>query len=313
MKKSLLAGSALLAGLLSLPAYAANNRTWVSGKGIDQTGCGTVASPCRTLQYAHDNTNAGGEIDVMDGAGFGSLVIAKSISVVNDGAGVAGLLVGSANPAITVNAQSTDTVLLSGLTIDGPGTGVSVGILYNSGGSLLVTKCLIQHAFHGIDIEPNTGPKKLSVSDTTLAYNLSSGINVSVVAPGDVAQLDVDRVTASFNKGSGVNISNNMGPTPPVIRAKIANSVFNGNETGVNITGNASITATVDLSEISNNGDFGISNIGGNLYLGRSVITGNNFGFLGMGAGGNYSYGDNRINGNKLSDTQTSLVPVAQK
>ena len=57
------------------PASAANLRTWVSGRGADQAGCGPIATPCRTLQYAHDNTTAGGEINVLDAAGYGSLAI----------------------------------------------------------------------------------------------------------------------------------------------------------------------------------------------------------------------------------------------
>ena len=81
MKKSILTG-AILAGLLSTHAFAANNRTWISGKGVDQAGCGPVATPCRTLQYAHDNTNAGGEINVLDPAGYGS--------VANNGTDVSG-------------------------------------------------------------------------------------------------------------------------------------------------------------------------------------------------------------------------------
>ena len=77
--------AALMAIGLSLlcgPAFAAtgpgNVRTWVSGKGVDQAGCGPIANPCRTLQYAHDVTASGGEIDVADGAGYGAVAIAKA-------------------------------------------------------------------------------------------------------------------------------------------------------------------------------------------------------------------------------------------
>ncbi|MCG4712409.1 hypothetical protein L0P28_16900, partial [Dorea formicigenerans] len=70
---------------------ALNNRTWVSGTGTDQAGCGPLATPCRTMQYAHDNTAAGGEIDVKHAAGYGTLTITKSITILNEGVGTAGL------------------------------------------------------------------------------------------------------------------------------------------------------------------------------------------------------------------------------
>jgi hypothetical protein len=37
------------------------------------------------LQKAHDRTNPGGEVNMLDAAGYGSVVISKSISIVNDG------------------------------------------------------------------------------------------------------------------------------------------------------------------------------------------------------------------------------------
>src|SRR5471030_2519696 len=72
------------------PAVAQINRAWVSGHGVDQAGCGAPTSPCRSLQYAHDQAvNAGGEIDILDPAGYGALSITKGISIVNDGVGTA--------------------------------------------------------------------------------------------------------------------------------------------------------------------------------------------------------------------------------
>src|SRR5579883_1249856 len=73
-------------------AAALSNRAWVSGHGVDQAGCGAPTSPCRTLQYVHDNIIAdGGEIDVLDPAGYGPIAITKGISIVNDGVGTAGV------------------------------------------------------------------------------------------------------------------------------------------------------------------------------------------------------------------------------
>ena len=98
------------------------NRAWVSGKGIDQAGCGAPTSPCRSLQYVHDNIIVdGGEIDILDPAGYGAIVITKAISIVNDGVGTAGVQATSGN-AITVTGglaagQPTDRFMVGLATL----------------------------------------------------------------------------------------------------------------------------------------------------------------------------------------------------
>src|SRR5271165_2272107 len=78
--------------LMSSPAHALVTSAWVSGKGKDVAGCGKVTAPCRTFQYVHDKIiAAGGEIDVLDPAGYGPIAITKALSIVNDGAGTAAL------------------------------------------------------------------------------------------------------------------------------------------------------------------------------------------------------------------------------
>jgi hypothetical protein len=115
----------------AMPAQAQTaSRAWVSGTGNDTAGCGPVTAPCRTPQYAFTNIVAvGGEIDIFDPAGYGSITITHAISIVNDGVGTAGMLAPAAGTAITINAGSTDAVQLRGLTIEGSGTGYS-GIVF---------------------------------------------------------------------------------------------------------------------------------------------------------------------------------------
>src|SRR5579883_3053822 len=120
----------------SVHAAPSSNRAWVSGHGVDQASCGSPASPCRTFQYTHDNVIApGGEIDVLDPAGYGAVTITKALSIVNDGVGTAGVQQGTTGAtAITINAGSTDTVTLRGLDIDGLGAGQS-GISVQTAGA----------------------------------------------------------------------------------------------------------------------------------------------------------------------------------
>jgi hypothetical protein len=97
-----IAAALLACGLAAAPAQAGPNRTFVSGTGTDSGTC-TRPAPCRTFAFALSVTNAGGEIDVLDTAGYGTVIITKAISIVNDGVGVAGITASSGD-AITINA-----------------------------------------------------------------------------------------------------------------------------------------------------------------------------------------------------------------
>ena len=90
-----------LLGAASLVATAASGaptmpRAWVSVAGVDHPTCGPASAPCRTFQYTHDNVVvAGGSIFVKDSAGYGPIVISKSISIINDGAAMAAIFASS--------------------------------------------------------------------------------------------------------------------------------------------------------------------------------------------------------------------------
>ena len=60
-------------------------------------------------------TNAGGEITVLDSAGYGSVTINKSVSITNEEGVEAGITTPTAVNAITVNAGLSDVVNLRGL------------------------------------------------------------------------------------------------------------------------------------------------------------------------------------------------------
>ncbi len=95
----------------------APNFTFVSGVGDDSNPCSREA-PCRTFAAAISKTKAGGEIDVLDPGGYGPVTITKSITI--DGKGMASILASGTN-GISVNAGSTDVVILRNLSITGAG------------------------------------------------------------------------------------------------------------------------------------------------------------------------------------------------
>ena len=100
-------------------ASAQATRTWVSGVGDDANPCSRTA-PCKTFAGAISKTAAGGEISVLDPGGFGTVTITKAMTI-NGGGTLAGILAAGV-PGVIVNAGSTDTVVLRGLSIEGTST-----------------------------------------------------------------------------------------------------------------------------------------------------------------------------------------------
>jgi hypothetical protein len=111
-----LLGSALLMLAFTSVASAQATRTWVSGVGDDANPCSRTA-PCKTFAGAISKTAAGGEIDCLDPGGFGALTIIKSI-IIDCDSGTGGVLVSGTN-GILISANTTDTIILRNLTLQG--------------------------------------------------------------------------------------------------------------------------------------------------------------------------------------------------
>jgi hypothetical protein len=94
--------SLLFLALFASTSMAQAQRTFVSGLGSDGNPC-TRAAPCRTLTTALAQTNAGGELIVLDSAGYGAFAIGKSVSVIASPGVYAGISVFSGD-GIVINA-----------------------------------------------------------------------------------------------------------------------------------------------------------------------------------------------------------------
>src|SRR6266852_6030670 len=92
-------------------ASAQATRTWVSGVGDDVNPCSRTA-PCKTFAGAISKTAPGGEIDVLDPGGFGTLTITKSITIDGGGGIVGSVLASGTNGIVIVANASTDIVTL---------------------------------------------------------------------------------------------------------------------------------------------------------------------------------------------------------
>lgn len=264
---AIVVGAAMSAAAIT-QAYALNTRTWISGTGVDQASCGPITNPCRTLQYAHDNTSAGGEIDVKDAAGYGSVVITKAINIVGDGS-LAGVLAQPGGNAITINAGASDSVVLRGLTVEGARVGGN-GIVFNSGGTLTIANCLVQGFVqsngmtgYGIWIRHTSGTPNITITGTTASYNDLIGIVYSPSGTG-AGRYTVSGSLASHN-GAGISIylvdstAGWFAFRPVVVDSKAVNNAGVGIQFISQVYANNWYTgATLSNSIVESNGSSGV-------------------------------------------------------
>jgi hypothetical protein len=296
-----------LAALEITPAQAQNARSFVSGHGSDAAAC-TRAAPCRTFQYALTQTNSGGEIDVLDPAGYGSLTIDRAISIVNDGVGTAGVVPAS-GLGITINAGVNDAITLRGLSIEGAGVGV-VGIQFNTGKSLTIENCVIRHMINdGIDFDPN-GASSLSVSNSVVSDNGLSGIAVGPTGSGAVTAV-FNGVEVNNNAYQGIYIEGSNGTG--TLEASVYDSVATHNAAigyyAATATGRATTTLMV-FHSVSADNAYGIlaSGTGATLRADDVIVTGNANGWAAQSGGVVQSYGNNSIDGNDANEAAPPSV-----
>ena len=277
--------TALLAfGLAAAPAQAGPNRTFVSGTGTDSGAC-TRAAPCRTFAFALTQTNAGGEIDVLDPAGYGTVTITKAISIVNDGVGTASIHAGSGLTGVTINAAPNDSVHLRGLTIYGIGSGIgsgSNGILFNSGGNLAIENCDIRNFVSaGINISSSTS-SSFSVSNTIASNNLSIGINVRPTGSAAVTGV-LSKVTAN-NNSDGISVegdSTTGAVNVTIVDSEASNNPGDGVGVGSGDPPHPATNVMVRNFVASYNGNGLVTRANCNLWVAHSVVTGNGKGLSG--------------------------------
>jgi hypothetical protein len=233
--------------LLSVPAHAQSTHTWVSGVGDDVNPCSRTA-PCKTFAGAISKTTVAGEISVLDPGGFGAVTITKAITISSEGFG-ASVLVSGTN-GVVVAAGPTDTVILTGLDIEGLGTGIN-GIRFLTGKQLYVIKCKIHHfTTWGIDMENSTSGARMVVKDSLITQNggvsTGGGINVSGTDNGAVL---VDTVIDG-NPNSAVSV-NGAGNAIAAERSQLTAST-----TGINLTNGGLATSIGQQNFVNGAGAF---------------------------------------------------------
>jgi hypothetical protein len=319
MKFLLALALGLLGACLLIPsaANAQATRTWVSGVGDDANPCSRTA-PCKTFAGAISKTAVAGEIDCIDGGGYGALTITKSIAIKCDYVVEAGVLVSGTN-GFVVSAGATDVIWISGLDFEGLGAGNPSnpqslnGIKILSAGSVSISDCWIRGftSSNGTDgngiMAANSTNLKLFVDNTLIDSNALIGVEIRPTS-GATVNAEINNVRANNNSiGFRLNSAGGGG----AMNMDVNNSVATNGFAGVNAT-TTGPTAQIQVrgSTLSYNGNFGAKADGGNatVRIGYSTITGNGNSAGGVNGGQVLSYGNNQINGNAI-DTVPNPVP----
>jgi len=295
----------VLASSSLTPAFAQAPRTWVSGNGSDSNPCSRTL-PCLSFAAALANTTAGGEINCLDPSGFGAVTITKSISIICEPA-EAGIMVPGTN-GITINATSTDVVYLSGLDIEGNGSGVE-GIIFNSGKALHIDKCKIRgFTANGINFAPASGSAttaSLVITNSIIADNPNAsasaggilikpaaGFNAAVTLTNvhadrnlfgirveDRSKVNIDHSTFSSNFNNGI-LAVSFGAASEI---NVTNSLVAHNGINGVVTAGAAATIHIAYVGIFDNGT-GINVAPGGTITGTSPGTNPNSGNTTAGA-----------------------------
>jgi hypothetical protein len=244
-------GALIFIGLFASGSLAGTaGRTFVSSLGVDTNPC-SLAAPCRTFAQAISQTAEGGEVVVLNSAGYGPFTISQSVAITAPEGIYAGITQGSAAGAgINIEAGPNDVVTLKGLTIIGPGASVSSGngVAFESGAALHVEGCEVRG--FNIDIEL-TSPGQTFIKDTVVKDGML-GVNMFPIT--DAAMLvSMDNVTANNNLAVGIELELVDSNAP--VNASIYDSTISGNGVGVEETIMTAGTAQLDFESclITNN------------------------------------------------------------
>jgi hypothetical protein len=244
-------------------------RSFIASTGVD-TNDGKLATPCRSIGAALAQTNPGGEIIVLDSAGYGTATVSKSVAIVAPVGVYAGITV-AAGTGIDVTAG---VVTLCGLTLVGTGGAVGVHV---GNATVRIDRCVISGmAQFGVHADVANG--EVHVRDTQISH-CSEGLRFE----GSV-RFSLDRVSTQSNGNTGLNIvggahgstrglmsvrNGNLGVSVQngaagsacylaLDGALIAGNMSSGLGVGIPVAVVAEATVTVTRSTIANNSADGV-------------------------------------------------------
>ncbi|SRR6266542_1351534 len=328
-------GAALIA-VAAVPTFAAQ-RLFVASYGSDANPC-TLGQPCRGFAAAATLVDPGGEIIVLDSAGYGPVTLTKSVSITSPAGVYAGISVPGGQDGVVINAPS-GRVRLEGLSING--TGGNFGVNFLAGTELVIERVKVINMTSG-GISATASGAAIGLIDTTIQNNGGSGASVvgatltvqrcrfeansaTGLTIGDGSTASVTDIVASRNGTHGVLVAANSGSARATIdRGSFVGNGASGAQAGASFTGIAEMDIARSISHLNvlgiaavapgnfafafatATGNIVSNNTGGlvadgpneSLLATGNTVTRNGVGIYGANQGAAYVGGDNSIWGN---------------
>jgi hypothetical protein len=215
--------------------------------------------------------------------------------------------------AITVNANSSDNVALIGLRIDGANAPNSIGIQFNSGGTLIVRDSVVRNfSESGISITPSsfTAPNvaiNIAVSNTMVANN---GVHGIYLKPTGLIQTRAvfNRVEAYANAQAGIGLFGDMAVDTRVtaVDCVAAHNVYG--YYALDASSNSSAVFRVIRSTAYNNSTAGVTaDTFANVVVSQSELEDNGDNWTAVNGGRVFTYGDNETDGEPLPASSATI------
>ena len=328
------AASALaLAACLGSTGVEAVQRAFVASYGSDAntaTNCG-FANPCRAFSAAMTVVDSGGEVVALDAAGYGNVLITKSVTLTSNPGFFAGISAASGNAVLVSGAGIK--VTLRGLSLNG--VGAQNGIFMGNGAQLSVENCVISNfATSGIVVSSN--PTLVRITNTTIRDNASHGVQLNggthtsvtgahvsgnggvgifayTTVAGADSTLDVADSTIDFNNQGLLAYVN--GVVAEIDASVHGSRIVQNSTNGIGSNGGtpgALVIFAVSHNIISNNTDAGVVAFGsGRVWATTNTVSYNGIGFNNT-TGIIESAGDNAMR-NNTANTAGTITAVAKQ
>ncbi|MEY2577391.1 MAG: hypothetical protein QOI49_215 [Verrucomicrobiota bacterium] len=296
----------LVAGFATA-GFGQATRTWVSGVGDDVNPCSRTA-PCKTFAGAISKTAEGGEIDVLDPGGFGTVTITKALTLDGTHGSGFGSILNAQVPGINVNITSgthiNDAVVI-------------LRSLYIQGASQAPSGA----GTHGINV---TRVDRLFVDDCHIEGQTTTGINANMASAGALFVRDCDfentntaiKGTTTVGKvlmdATNISVHGNTNGVQYLTNAQgsVTNSFFSKN-TGESVGVGATCVVNVTHCHFRGN-NIGVSAAAGAaVRVNENELFDNNNGFQGTAASFQ-SGGNNKLAGNTASVAPTGAPLLTQ-
>jgi Right handed beta helix region len=192
---------------VAISAGAAGQRSFVASNGNDTHPC-TLAQPCRGFAAAVTNTNSGGEVIVLDSAGYGPVTITKSITIASPAGVYAGITV-FAGDGVTVDGANI-IVVLRGLSINNQGG--DNGVVFVQGEQLVLQDSELAGFASASAISASAPNSVITVRNSTLRRSARGfqAINSVVATLDGVRMYDNTGFGVLALTGSKVTVANSV-------------------------------------------------------------------------------------------------------